>query len=93
MVAALNYLSASDEAAIVLARVPAMAAQQDLLLQMVALADLTRKGFAEGGSVSYDPNQVDEIINGISAPRNYAEGGSVTAYDPSRVDAIVNQFM
>ncbi len=48
VVAALNYLSASDEAAIVLARVPAMAAQQDLLLQMVALADLTRKGFAAG---------------------------------------------
>ena len=48
VVAALNYLSASDESAIVLARVPAMAAQQDLLLQMVALADLTRRGFAAG---------------------------------------------
>jgi cobaltochelatase CobS len=48
VVAALNYLSAQEEAAIVLARVPAMAAQQALLLQMVALADLTRKGFAAG---------------------------------------------
>ena len=48
VVAALNYLSAQEEAAIVLARVPAMAAQQDVLLHMVALADLTRKGFAAG---------------------------------------------
>lgn len=48
VVAALNYLSAQEEAAIVLARVPQMAAQPDLLLQMVALADLTRKGFAAG---------------------------------------------
>jgi cobaltochelatase CobS len=48
VVAALNYLGAQEEAAIVQARVPAMAAQQDLLLQMVALADLTRKGFAAG---------------------------------------------
>ena len=48
VVAALNYLPAVDEAAIVLARVPAMATQQDLLLRMVALADLTRKGFAAG---------------------------------------------
>jgi len=48
VVAALNYLPAADEAAIVLARVPAMATQQDLLLQMVALAELTRQGFAAG---------------------------------------------
>jgi hypothetical protein len=48
--------------------------------------------YAAGGSVSYDPTQVDEIINGISAPR-LAEGGSVTAYDSGRVDAILNQFM
>ncbi len=48
VVAALNYLSAQEEAAIVQARVPAMATQQALLLQMVALADLTRKGFAAG---------------------------------------------
>jgi cobaltochelatase CobS len=48
VVAALNYLSAQDEAAIVAARVPAMASQPDLLLSMVALADLTRKGFAAG---------------------------------------------
>jgi hypothetical protein len=49
--------------------------------------------YAEGGSVAYDPFQVDEIMNSINAPRNYAQGGSVSAYDPSRVDAIVNQFM
>jgi len=48
VVAALNYLSAQDEAAIVAARVPAIASQPDLLLSMVALADLTRKGFAAG---------------------------------------------
>ena len=63
------------------------------VMNPLAVEFLTRKGFAEGGSVSYDPNQVDEIINSISAPRNYAEGGSVTAYDSGRVDAILNQFM
>jgi len=49
--------------------------------------------YAEGGSVAYDPFQVDEIMNSINAPRNYAQGGSVSAYDSGRVDAIVNQFM
>lgn len=58
----------------------------------LAVEFLTRKGFAEGGSVSYDPTQVDHIMNSIGTPR-LAEGGSVTAYDPSRVDAILNQFM
>ena len=48
VVAALNYLPADQEAAIVAARVPAMAAQPQVLAQMVALADLTRKGFAAG---------------------------------------------
>ena len=50
LVAALNYLSAPEEIAIVAARVPALAtpAHQALLAQMVALADLTRKGFALG---------------------------------------------
>lgn len=49
---------------------------------------------ATGGSVSaYDPFQVDEIMNSINAPQNYAQGGSVSAYDPDRVDAIANQFM
>ena len=50
LVAALNYLSASEEIAIVAARVPALAAPEHhaLLAQMVALADLTRKGFALG---------------------------------------------
>lgn len=49
--------------------------------------------YAEGGSVTYDPTRIDEIMNSINTPRGYAEGGSVSAYDPSRVDAIVNQFM
>jgi cobaltochelatase CobS len=50
IVAALNYLSASDEAAIVLARVPSMSTDKGkaLIKSMVALADLTRKGFAAG---------------------------------------------
>jgi len=47
-----------------------------------AVEFLTRKGFAEGGSVSaYDPFQVDEIMNSIDAPRGYAEGGEVKAPD------------
>ena len=50
LVAALNYLSAAEETAIVAARVPALAGpeHQVLLAQMVAVADLTRKGFALG---------------------------------------------
>jgi hypothetical protein len=48
--------------------------------------------YAEGGSVSYDPTQVDRVMNSIGTPR-LAEGGSVSAYDSGRVDAIVNQFM
>jgi hypothetical protein len=52
--------------------------------------------FSEGGEVkasAYDPLEIDAIIASMDAPRNYAEGGSVTAYDASRVDAIANQFM
>ena len=50
IVAALNYLPAAEEMAIVAARVPSLAApaQRPLLQGMVALADLTRKGFAAG---------------------------------------------
>jgi cobaltochelatase CobS len=51
IVAALNYLPADEEAAIVGARVPALAASERGRAQvaaMVALADLTRKGFAAG---------------------------------------------
>ena len=50
IVAALNYLPAAEEMAIVAARVPSLAdpARQTLLEGMVALADLTRKGFAAG---------------------------------------------
>jgi cobaltochelatase CobS len=50
IVAALNYLPAAEEMAIVAARVPGLAgvAQRDQLQSMVALADLTRKGFAAG---------------------------------------------
>jgi cobaltochelatase CobS len=50
IVAALNYLSAAEEAAIVTARVPSLAHEQGqaLVRQMVALAALTRKGFEAG---------------------------------------------
>lgn len=50
IVATLNYLSADEEMAIVAARVPALAGESHraLLCAMVALADLTRKGFAAG---------------------------------------------
>ena len=50
IVAALNYLSPAEEAAIVTARVPALADErgQALVRQMVALAALTRKGFEAG---------------------------------------------
>jgi cobaltochelatase CobS len=50
IVAALNYLSAEAEQAIVLARVPSLATDSGRaqVRQMVALADLTRKGFAAG---------------------------------------------
>jgi len=50
IVAALNYLPPAEEAAIVTARVPALADDQGqaLVQQMVALAALTRKGFEAG---------------------------------------------
>jgi cobaltochelatase CobS len=50
IVASLNYLSAAEEAAIVLARVPSLAgaAGEALIAQMVSVADLTRKGFHAG---------------------------------------------
>jgi len=50
IVATLNFLSAAEEAAIVAARVPSMAAeaQRTTLQAMVAVAGLTRKGFAAG---------------------------------------------
>ena len=50
IVAALNYLAAEEEMAIVTARVPSLAGErgQTTLRRMVALADLTRKGFAAG---------------------------------------------
>ncbi len=50
IVATLNYLSADEDVAIVLARVPPLAgpAQRALLQSMVALAQLTRNGFAAG---------------------------------------------
>jgi hypothetical protein len=32
--------------------------------------------YAEGGSVSYDPSRIEQIMSSISAPQNYAEGGS-----------------
>lgn len=50
IVAALDYLHPAEEEAIVLARVPALGdeAGRRLVAQMVALAGLTRKGFAAG---------------------------------------------
>ena len=48
IVATLNFLPAAEEMAIVVARVPSFAARAELLQAMVALADLTRKGFAAG---------------------------------------------
>jgi cobaltochelatase CobS len=50
IVAALNYLRPAEELAIVLARVPSMNsdAGKKQVASMVALADLTRKGFAAG---------------------------------------------
>ena len=48
IVATLNFLPADEEMAIVIARVPSFAARAELLQAMVALADLTRKGFAAG---------------------------------------------
>ena len=50
IVATLNYLSADEEVAIVLARVPQMATDDGraTVRRMVALADLTRQGFAAG---------------------------------------------
>lgn len=50
IVAALNYLPAQEEIAIVAARVPSLAdaGNRALLESMVAVADLTRKGFAAG---------------------------------------------
>jgi cobaltochelatase CobS len=50
IVATLNYLPADEEAAIVLARVPALAtdAGRARVRQMVAMAECTRNGFAAG---------------------------------------------
>ena len=50
IVATLNYLSADEEAAIVRARVPGKGTEggRELVRKMVAVADLTRKGFAAG---------------------------------------------
>lgn len=50
IVATLNYLPSEEELAIVLARVPSKDTEQGrkLLQRMVAVADLTRKGFAAG---------------------------------------------
>ena len=50
IVASLNYLPADEEVAIVLARVPGKASEagRRLIRSMVAVAELTRKGFAAG---------------------------------------------
>ncbi len=50
IVASLSYLAAAEEIAIVLARVPGKNTQagRELVAQMVAVAELTRRGFAAG---------------------------------------------
>ena len=48
IVATLNYLPAEDEVEIVTAQVPSFSSRRPLIESMVALADLTRKGFAAG---------------------------------------------
>ena len=50
IVAALNHLPADEEIAIVLARVPSLASEADraMVAKMVAVAALTRNGFAAG---------------------------------------------
>ena len=50
IVASLNYLAAAEEIAIVLARVPGKdtPAGRELVARMVAVAELTRRGFAAG---------------------------------------------
>ncbi len=50
IVVALNYLPAAEEVAIVLARVPVLLTDEGgaLVRQMVAMAEMTRKGFAAG---------------------------------------------
>lgn len=48
LVVSLNYLSAIEEQEIVLAKVPKLKKQKELVRQMVAMADLTREGFKSG---------------------------------------------
>ncbi len=48
IVAVLNYLSMEEELAIIKQKVPALAAQELLLQQMIAVAALTRQGFIAG---------------------------------------------
>ena len=71
-----------------------LSTESNLFDQIVnpSLEVLKAKRFAEGGSVAYDPTQVDRVINSIGTPR-LAEGGSVRAYDSGRVDAILNEIM
>ena len=48
IVATLNYLPAEDETAMVIAQVPSFEARKTTVESMVAVADLTRKGFSAG---------------------------------------------
>ena len=59
---------------------------------------LIREGYADGGIVgdpvaAYDPLQIDNVMQSMDEPRNYADGGSVSEYDSDRIDAIVNEIM
>ena len=48
IVSTLNYLPAEDEVAIVVAQVPSFENKRATIMAMVAVADLTRRGFASG---------------------------------------------
>ena len=74
IVTRLDYLSEAEEAAVVLARAPWMAGEQDgqTVLQMVRMAELTRTGFAAGDiSTVMSPRTV------ICWAENYRSFGSL----------------
>ena len=51
-------------------------------------------GLAAGGSVSvYDSDKIDEIINGIDDPQNYAEGGTVRMGKGGDVEDTLDTFV
>ncbi len=76
IVAALNYLPPAEEAAIITARVPALGdeAGQALVLRMVTLAGLTRKGFEAGDlSTLMSPRTVITWAENLSLFKDVAQ--------------------